>query len=615
MKMRKLILLMLLCLPLIVVCQNIQFTAKAPSAVGVGEQFRLTYTVNANVSDFKYSSLDGFTILSGPNPSTSSNIMWVNGQTSQSISTTYTFYLSANHTGSYTISPATVTVNRKKYVSNAVIIKVVQGSSGKQIGGSNIGGNNRGYSNSFNNGSDASVSSNGKDIFVVGSASKKNVYVGEQLVFSHRIYTKYDLAGFSDVKFPAYTGFWKEDVDIGNINLQRTTVGNEAYYSDEIQRNILFPQKAGDIVIEPATIKVVARVKSKQGSGTGDPFFDSFFQNYQNVNYTCVTKPVTIHVISLPTKGQPTSFSGAVGNFSMTGTIDKTSLKANEAITIRFTISGTGNVKLIDKLNIQFPYDFEVYEPKISENIKVNNDAVNGTKVFEYVVIPRNPGSYRINSFEFSFFNPAKQAYETLHSSEFNIHVDNAGVETQSVQSVNREDVVSLGEDIRYIKVKQPNFKSNVSSIFATPVYFIIIGAILLVFLAGILLARKYLATISDVEGLKRRHADAVALKRLKKAKAYLDAKDQVKFYDEISTALWQYVSDRFNAPTSELSRDYLRNIAKNGKLSENDVNKFIEVIDNAEFARFAPGNTSDSMSDIYSQAEEVIKLFYSKLK
>ena len=604
------LLTLLLCLPLVLTGQDVQFTATAPGTVSTGEQFVLTYSVNAKASDFRYdANMGGLNILSGPNSSTSQQFEWINGKASQSTNTSYTFYLTASKTGTFTIPAATVVVNGKKHTSNQLKINVRQGANPQNGGGgsNNTAGNRR---------NDAGVVADG-DIFVTGRASKKDVYVGEQLVFTHDIYTRVDLAGFNDTKFPAFTGFWKEDVEIGSIQLHRTNVGNSVYYADEIQRNILFPQKSGDIVIEPAEIEVVAKVKSKSRSGIGDPFFDNFFQTYQNVNYTCKSKPVTIHVKPLPVEGKPGSFTGAVGNFTMSGTIDKNSLKANEAVTIKYIIKGEGNVRLIDKINVNFPYDFEVYEPKVTQDIKINNNVVSGTKVFEYVIIPRNEGNFTIKPFEFSYFNPQSKKYITLHTPEMEVHVEKgeAGTNGGVVHGVDKEDVVSIGQDIRYLMTTTPDFGRKHAALFATPLYFVILTAILLLFIVALILVRKHIKNINDVAGTRRRKADAVAMKRLKKAKEYMDAGKSDDFYDEVGRAMWQYVGDRFNVPNADLNRNYLVRLEQTGKLTKDNIDKFIALIDKAEFARFAHGKLDYDMNYVYEEAIDVIKLFYSKLK
>lgn len=608
----RLLISLLLILPVWAYCQDVQFTANAPEAVRVGEQFRLTYTVNSKGSDFRYENIEGFNILSGPNSSTSSSFQWINGKSSQTITTTYTFYLSATEPGDYTIQPASIVVDRKQYTSNSIKIKVLARTQSAQ---SNQNPQQR--SNSQQGGSTQGRigRTNESDIFITSNANKRQVYVGEQFVFSHHLYTKLDVSNFGDVKFPSYTGFWKEDVDIGSISLRQSSCNNEIYNTGEIQRNILFPQKSGDLVIEPAEVQVVARVRSNSGR-TGDPFFDNFFQSYDNVTYDCTSKPVTIKVLPLPTKDKPASFSGAVGRFSMNGTIDKTTLDANEAINLKFTISGSGNIKLIDKLNIKFPYDFEVYEPKISQNVKINQNEVYGTKTFEYVIIPRNSGDFVIPSFEFSYFNPSTKSYVTLNSSEFDIHVNETmGEETSSYTTIEREDVVSLADDIRFIRTRTPNLKLSTTTFFATPTYFILLVAIVAIAVVAVVIIKNNIKKRGDIEAIKRKKADSVALKRLQKAKEYMDANNHQKFYDEVATALWQYISDRFSLKNSELSRDFLLKLAEDGVISQEDADKFVAVITNAEFARFAPGNAAKSMSDIYNQAIEVIKLFYTKLK
>lgn len=615
------LLLIIFVIPLITFGQEVQFVAKAPDIVRVGEQFVLSYTADQKVSDFKYPDMEGFTILSGPNTSTSSNFQFINGKQQRSTSITYTFYLRANAAGAYTIKPATITFEKKTYASNAVQVQVVQ-QNNQQNQQSNQQNQQQSQQNQQSRGSTYNNTPiNKNDLFITSEVNKREVYIGEQIVMSHKIYTKVDIAGFGDVKFPSYTGFWKEDVELDNIQLSPTTYNGQTYYSDEMQRNILFPQKSGEITIPAAEIEVIAKVKTpaQQRRGVfGDPFFDDFFSTYQNVSVLCTTTPITIKSKPLPTEGKLASFSGAVGNFSISATIDKTELKANEAITLKYTISGSGNIRLIDKVDVKFPSDFEVYKPKITQNIKTNANSVSGNKVFEYVIIPRNSGSFKINSFDFSYFDPNKKTYVTLHTPEFNVEVEDAGVVgggNSVVNTVAREDVVTLGEDIRYINSNIPDFEKKTSVNFGSSAYYVIIGSITLLVLLLTLGAKIMIKKRNDTEYMRRKHAEAIAMKRLKRAKILLDSKQQDKFYDELSNAMWKFISDKFNINNAELNRDYLQRLTESGKLDEEDVNKFVKVLDNAEYARFAPDKSADSMSEIYTEAIEAIKTFDTKLK
>jgi hypothetical protein len=593
---------------MVIYCQDIQFTAEAPAIVRLGEQFAIKYTINQRSSNrVNFPEMPGMVKLSGPNTSTSSNFQIINGQQSHTYTTSYTFYVQANEVGKYTINPATVTVNNSQYESNTLVIEVVQGQQGS------AGGQQQPGQSNSQSGSEQSNSS-GSNVFVVSELNKKDVYVGEQVILSYKVYTKVDLAGFGEVKFPQYTGFWKEDFELGNIGLQSTVYNNQSYRYAEIQRNILFPQRGGEITIPSADIEIISRVKTR-AQGYNDPFFNEFFGGYQNVPIKCTTKPLTLNVKPLPAQGKPISFSGAVGNFSIAATIDKTELKANEAITLKFTINGSGNIKLIDKINVKFPSDFETYAPKVTQNIKVDRNSVSGSKIFEYVIIPRNPGTFKIKSFEFSYFDPNKKEYVILNSPEFTIEVANSDIAFQSVPGVSREDVIAIGEDIKHIKPLSSELSKAKLVVFGSSSYLVVLAGILLFLVIVAILIKIFIDKRSDVDNLKRKRAESVAMKRLKKAKQYMDENADTAFYNELSNAMWQYIGDRFNIPISELNRDFLINLPNEYNISSECVNKYISVLDEAEFARFAPSRDNESMHTLYNSALEAIQSFYSTLK
>ncbi|MDD4142701.1 MAG: BatD family protein, partial [Bacteroidales bacterium] len=509
MKFKILSILAALIFPFAAVCQDISFAASAPDVVRSGERFALSYTVNANGKNFKAPNMNGFTVLSGPNTSTSTSFQFINGKRSQSVTQTYSFYLVGNQAGEFTIPSATIEVGRDTYQSNTVTIQIVAANA--PANGSSSGNSNSGSSSGQTGSSGSSSSDN---VFVTTTVNKKNVYVGEQLVLSHRLYTQVELAGFGNVKFPAYTGFWKEDVELGKIDLQQTVYNDQTYYSDEMQRNILFPQRAGEIVIPPSEIEVVTRVRVQQSSGFNDPFFGGMFSSYQNVPVECKTKPITVTVKPLPSENRPGSFSGAVGNFTVSSTIDKTELKANEAITVKYTVKGTGNIKLLDKLNVAFPSDFETYDPKVTQNIQVNTNNVSGTKTFEYVIIPRNAGSFVIKAFDFSYFDPSKKDYVVLHFPEYDIEVEEADASSLGQVVVSgKEDVVSLAEDVKFINDNVPDFSKQASILFASWVFFLHIGLIIIAAIVAIVLILSAKKRNNDIEMLKRKRAESVSMK------------------------------------------------------------------------------------------------------
>ncbi len=621
MKLKYFFIVLFIPLSLSLFSDDIEFIANAPNEVSTEQSFRISYSINADVhsKDISFPDFQGLYILSGPSVSTSTNVSFINGKTTKETKNSFTFYVKGVNEGTITIPPATVKIKNKTYKSNSLSINVVKGS-GLSNNNQNNTNNNSGNSNSY--GAQGTTKASGgiskNDIFITTNLNKRNVYVGEAIVYTHNVFTKYNLAGFGDIKFPSYTGFWREQNEIKNISLQATTYNNSQYYTTEIFRDILFPQYAGELKISPTEIEVVARVKSQQRSSGFGSFFDDFFSTYQNVPVLCTSREHKVNVKPLPTVGKPDDFSGAVGNYTISAKIDKKEIKANDAITITYKISGTGNIKMIDKINPIFPTDFEVYEPNIRQNINVTSNNVNGTKEFEYVVIPRIAGDFKIHPFNFSYFDPQKEKYVTLKTPEFNITVEESDniSETQIYSGVEQKDIVTLNEDIRYLKTNIPIFNKKNYLFFGSPLFFILLVIILIIYILVILITKSYLKRKGDVEGNRRKKADKVAKQRLSKAKDLINSTDDSKFYEEISNALWQYISDKFNVKNVDLNREFLQNLDKqNTKLTKEEIDKYISVLDEAEFVRFSPNKEENIKSEIYNKAVDAIKTFYNKLK
>lgn len=620
MKLKYLVITLFISLSLPLFSDNIEFIANAPNEVATEQSFRISYTINKNVNskDINFPDFSGLYVLSGPNVSTSTNISVINGKTTREIKNTFTFYVKGINEGGVTIGPATVKIDSKTYKSNSLSINIIKGNGlSNQNSSNNNSGNSNNYGSRGNTKASGGISKD--DIFITTNLSKRNVYVGEAVVYTHNVFTKYNLAGFGDIKFPSYTGFWREQNEVKNISLQSTTYNNDRYYSSEIFRDILFPQYAGELKIAPTEIEVIARVKSQQQGSSGfGSFFDDFFSTYQNVPVLCSSKEHKINVKPLPTIGKPDDFFGAVGDYSISATIDKNEIKANDAITITYKISGTGNIKMIDKINPSFPVDFEVYEPNIKQNIKVLSNNVNGTKEFEYVVIPRIAGNYKINPLSFSYFDPKKEKYITLKTPEFEIKVEESDnvAETEVYSGVEQKDIVTLNEDIRYLKTNTPLFKKKNYMFFGSPIFLSVFLAILIIYTIVLLIFRAYLRRKRDIEGNRKKKADKVAKQRLSKAKSLIDSTDDSKFYEEISNALWQYISDKFNVKNIDLNREFLQNLdKKNSKLTKDEIDKYIAVLDEAEYIRFSPNKKDNLKSEVYEKAVDVIKTFYNKLK
>lgn len=587
--------------------QQIDFKASAREQVAVGEQFRLIFSVNAQANGFKAPAIKDFAILSGPNQSSSSSMQIINNQVTRSVEYSYTYLLEANKEGTFTIGSASVNVEGKTYQSNPLTIKVVKGNpqQPRQDQGAAQSG--------------PEISS--RNLFVKASVSKANPFQGEQVIITYKIYTRIPVSEYSVTKTPSLTGFWTENLLKENSPLSqyRETVNGAEYVVAEFKKDALFAQKSGKLTIEPLQLDVVAQIE-KQRRRSGDPFDDffndSFFgSNYQNVRKTLHSNSITLNVRPLPANNS-SDFTGAVGTFRVNATIDKSTVKANDALTLKYIISGKGNLKLIDKPAIAFPPDFEVYEPRIIDNISTSTTGMSGSRTFEYLIVPRNHGKFNIKPVTFIYFDLGSSSYKTLKTQQFNITVEKgAGNDNYVRAGAEKEDFQYIGTDIRYINTNISKLRPVNSLFFGTPLFWILIVLPLVLFFVFILVWQKELKRRGNVALMKNRKATGIAKKRLKAAEQYLKNGNQSAFCNEISNALWGYISDKFNIPRSSLSMDSVTDALQKKNVSEGLIIKFVNTLNNCEYARFAPGDKSQIMVNLYTEALEVITQTEQELK
>ncbi|MBU0489471.1 MAG: BatD family protein [Bacteroidetes bacterium] len=574
--------------------QDVKFTAAAPSAVSTGQQFRLTYTVNAAGTKFTGPAIKNFNVLGGPNQSSSTSMQIINGTMTQSVSYAFTYFLSASEEGVFNIPAAKISVDGTEYSSNTLTIKVVKGQAPQT---------------NQNNNQPAVQSDNitGDDIFVTSTPSKTKVYQGEPLVFTQKIFSKLTLVGFEDSKFPPFTGFWTEDVKMpAQITLNFENYNGVRYQAAELKKTILFPQKSGKLTIDPTELDCIIRIQKRRGNG----FFDSFFGvGYENRKANVKSKPVTIEVMPFPENGKPIDFSGVAGTFQMKTDISATEVKANEPITLKIVVSGNGNLRLIDEMGLEPPPDIETYEPKINDNISVSGSGVSGKREFEYLLIPRNAGTYKIKPVEFAYFDLSRKAYVTLSTPEFTIKVGK-GDGSQSnvtVSNINKEDVQYVGSDIRHIKLEDPHLQPKGSLFFLSPLYFLLLILCPLAYIFFIFLLKKFIRNRSDLARIKTRKASPVAKKRMRTANSYLTANQSEAFFEEVSRALWGYISDKLSIPTSDLSKDNVAELLKKRGLPDQVTFELTETLDTCEYARYSPSEAGSDMRNVYEKAVKVI--------
>lgn len=574
--------------------QDVTFTVDATRVVEVGEQFRLTFTVNARPSSFTPPDLNDFYVLSGPNQSTSTSFQIINGKSSQSITISYTYYLQATTKGTFTIGPATAVVDRKEYSTNPVTVEVVEGQKPSPSP------------------QDQPATSTqpqqlpDEELFVKVIADKNTLYQGEHLIVTLNIYTRLAITGFGSSEMPDFSGFWSQDIESPTqINLQRENVNGVIYNTGVIRKVLLFPQKSGEITIEPFKLETYVR----QQISTPRSVFDDFFgPSYTNVSKMLESDPVKITVKPLPA-GQPATFSGAVGSMNINASLDKSNVQTNDAITLKFIVRGNGNLKLVESPGIDFPPDFDTFDPKVSTNINNTLNGQTGSKTFEYLLIPRHSGNYRIPPVVFSYFDTQKKQYQTLQTGEFRITVEKSDEdETVSVVSgFSKEELKILGSDILFIKSEQFKLFTAGKTLFGSLPFYLVYITSLLLFIMIVLLRRAHIKKQQNVELLKNRKASKVARKKLRQASQYLRQNRKEEFYEALLKAFWGYLSDKLNIPASELSRETAeKNLG--AYISNTDlITRFIQVIDDCEMARYSPQSDPEQMDALYAEAMKVI--------
>lgn len=602
---------------LIAVCANafadgkVSFTASAPDAVVVGDQFRLSYTVTTQkVRDFRAPSIKGFDVLMGPSRSQQSSVQMINGQTTSTSSITFTYILMATAEGDFNIPGATITADGNQMVSNSVQIKVLPADQGAN--GASSSGNGGGQGNASRASSGTSVSNS--DLFITATASKTTVYEQEAFLLTYKIYTLVDLRMFDNVKLPDFKGFHSQEVELPNDRRWGLEHYKGRNYQSTIYRQfVLFPQQVGKLTIDAARFDA-SIAKATQVS---DPF-EAFFNggsNYVEVKKTILTPQLTIDVKSLPAK--PADFSGGVGEFNITSSINSTNVKTNDAITVKLVISGTGNLKLLSNPEVRFPEDFEVYDPKVDNKFRLTNSGLSGSKIIEYLAIPRNAGTYKIPAVRFSYFDSKSRSYKTLTTEEYELHVEKGtGNAAQTIANfTNKEDLKVLNEDIRFIKQNDVMLFPKGDFFFGSLSYWLFYLIPGIAFITFFIIYRKQITANANVAKMRTKKANKVAVKRMKQAGKLLAESKKDAFYDEVLKALWGYISDKLNIPVSRLSKDNIEEKLCNYGVDDALIKEFLDTLNNCEFARFAPGDDNQAMDKVYSASLEVISKMENSIK
>ena len=580
------------------------------NVVAADEQFNVTFIIEGEdkPSDFTWTPGDDFQLLWGPQQGRSTSVQMINGKTTKSVQTTYSYVLRPVKPGKFTIARASARVKGKEIFSEPVAVEVV--ASGSSSSGSS--GTQRSGSSQTERSSQGGVVQD-DDLFLTMELNRSNVVVGEPVTATIKLYQRVNVAGFESVEFPSFNGFWSQELEAPtNIEFTRETYDGQIYNAALLRKFILIPQQQGQVRIDPAELICLVNVRVSSG---GASIFDGFFDDYRTVRKKIASKPLTVNVAPLPA-GAPASFAGGVGEFQISAKLSKDTLRTHEAASLLVTVTGKGNISLLEAPKISFPPDMEVYDTKVSE--KVDRGGLSGSRYYEYPFIPRSYGDFTIEPVRYSYYDVNRKQYVTLETPPIPVVVQRGNETEASVPTVGgivQKDVRNLGNDIRFINTKAPGLSSKGQFFVGSGMFWTILGLLLAV-AAGCLAAFRHMAARrADVVGMKNRKATKMALKRLQLAETFLKQNLYTAFYEELHKALLGFISDKLNMPVSELSRDRIAESLKEENVDAALTETFIGILDACEFARYAPDAGHEAMEAHYKSALEVISSIDSNMK
>ena len=582
------------------------------SIVELSERFNVVFIVEGEhaPSAFEWDPGEDFTLVWGPQKGSSSSISIVNGKTTRSSQTSYTYILQARKTGTFQLAPATATVKGNEIRSKSVQITVVEGE-----GGGAAQGQQQGSARTENR---SSSQDDAGELFLRLNLSRREAVVGEPITATLKIYQRANLTGFEDARFPKFNGFWSQEVDTPqSIEFQREQVGDKMYNAAVLRRWVLIPQKAGNLTIDPSEIVCLVNVRTRR-SRTGS-IFDDFFENdYVTQRQRVSTPATTVKVSALPA-GAPAGFSGAVGEFGVSAKLSKDALRTHDAASLIVTVSGKGNVSLVEAPKLDFPPDFEVYDVKASSS--TDKGGTNGSKTFEYPFIPRSPGEFVLPPVKFSYYDVKTHRYATAVTDSLRLSVErSAGGAAQPASSdsgtltVDRKGVKNLGEDIRFIKTKT-SLSEDRAFFVGRPLYWVLVALIVLSAAAVWLSLRKLAARRADVAGSRNRKATREALRRLRQAGSFLEKNLYTAFYEELHRALIGFIADKLTMDMADQSKENIAAALAERGVPDATVASFTDLLDACEYARYAPDAGHEAMNAHYEQAVSVITAIDASMK
>lgn len=609
--MRKLFISVLLALSAVLAHAQTSIQVQTHNVVALDEQFNVTFIIEGSKpSSFSWEPGEDFVLVWGPQQGRSTSVQIVNGKRTESSQTTYSYILKPVKAGKFTLARASAKVKGDEIFSPEQTIEVVaSGSSSSSDQSASSGQSQTAQPRPSQQGI---ISDN--DLFMNISLSRSNVVLGEPITATVKLYQRVNISGFESASFPSFNGFWSQEIETPtNIEFSRETYNGQIYNAATLRKFVLIPQQTGQLKIDPAELVCLVSVRVSSG---GNSIFDGFFDDYRTVRKKVVTKPLTVNVSPLPS-GAPASFGGGVGEFSISAKVSKDSLLTHEAASLIVTVSGKGNVSLLETPKVSFPPDMEVYDTKVVSNVSAGG--LSGSKRYEYPFIPRSYGDFVIEPVKYSYYDVNQKKYVTLETSPIELKVGKGkDVDASSpvvMPGVNRKDVKNLDSDIRYINTKDPQLAAKGDFFIGSGLFWTLMALITAAAVAFWLIFRKLAARRADVAGTRNRKATKMALKRLQLANTFLKQNLYTAFYEELHKALLGFISDKLNMPLAELSRDRISETLKTENVQQEQIDTFISILDACEFARYSPSSGHEAMAAHYTSALDVISSIDSSMK
>ena len=585
------------------------FVVDAPRVVGQDEAFRVVFTADGEITDFTQPQFTGVEVLAGPSQSKMMSTQIVNGKRSKSVEISYTYIVRPLAEGIAKISAASAVIDGKVYTTGEVSVEVVKGAA-SQGGQQQQQGQVTGQAQQTQTSSEVS----GKDIFLSLTFSKTKVVKGEPIIATLKLYTRVGIAGFEDIKFPVFDGFWSQEIENPqNINFVRENVDGQIYNGAVLRKYVLLPQQTGELAVQPAEMICQVQVMT---APRGRSIFDDFFdQGYQIVKKRVNSGNAKIKVSPLPA-GAPASFGQGVGTFSLKVALGRDSVKAHEAGSVIVTVQGTGNLNLIETPKVQLPADFEQYDVKTTNSYSYGANGISGSKSFEFPFIPRSEGVFEIPPVEYSYYDIKQGKYVTLKSEPVEVKVAKGdGVAAGTlVQGISKQSVASLGEDIRYILQGAAGLGRKGHFFVGSWIFFVLLALLVVVYAVLYWALKKQAKLRGDVVRTRNKKANKVARTRLKLAKSYMEQNLRSPFYEEVHKALLGYISDKLAIQFADMQRDTIKETMEAKKVSEANIAAFLQVLEDCEMARYSFGGEQGEISQVYGKAMEIISALEDEL-